>query len=41
MSRGEVIVIMTEKEIEEAILKMKEILSGKKGLFKLEGYLKQ
>jgi hypothetical protein len=41
MNRGEVIVIMIEKEIEEVTLKMRGILSGKKELFKLEEYLKQ
>ena len=41
MNRGEVIVIMIEKEIGEVILKMRGILSGKKESFKLEEYLKQ
>ena len=34
MSREEVIEIMIEKEIEEVIQKTREILSGKKELFK-------
>ena len=36
MIRREVIAIMIEREIEEVILKMRGILSGKKELFKLE-----
>ncbi len=40
VSRKEVIEIMIVKKIEEVILKMRGILSGKKELFKLEEFLK-